>query len=211
MAQGPKWTEAERVARLAKLVERNRSIRSGDFLYEDPTWMRDAYVTRRLSLRKMAAEASCGLRTIARWMAIHGIETDKDRKPQWATGADSHAWRGGPPTCEECGVAVKNRGSRRCLAHRENSGEKSGTWRGEHVGYTGLHYRLVASRGKAKEHPCAHCGGQAEEWAYDHNDPDEKRNLDKRDSQAYSLDPDHYDPLCKRCHRRFDFGRLRRG
>ena len=61
------------------LVERNRSHRTS-FLYESAEWMHDAYVIRRLTLREIAAEVDCALRTVARWMLIHGIET----RSSWA-------------------------------------------------------------------------------------------------------------------------------
>lgn len=206
MGQGPKWTEAKRASSLAKLIERNRSTRAGSFLYEDLRWMEDAYLVRKLTMRQMAAEAGCGLRTIARWMTIHGIESDCSRRPLRATGPANHNWKGGPPKCEVCQTIVSF-GRKRCMAHRDFSGDKNPTWRGEQVGYTGLHYRLVANRGKASAHTCQHCGGAAREWAYDHADPNEKRDLDKRDHQPYSLDLHHYIPLCTKCHRRFDLGK----
>jgi len=48
---------------------------------------------------------------------------------------------------------------------------------------------------------CASCGAAADHWAYDHTDPNERR--DDR-GRPYSTDLDRYRPLCKTCHRRFD-------
>ena len=50
--------------------------------------------------------------------------------------------------------------------------------------------------------PCCLCGveGWTMQWAYDHKDPNE---LTGRNG-VYSLDIDHYMPLCRPCHRRFD-------
>src|SRR4051812_31823052 len=39
-------------------------------------------------------------------------------------------------------------------------------FRGDAVGYRGLHMRIVKARGKASEHVCS-CGVQAQQWAYD--------------------------------------------
>ena len=74
-------------------------------------------------------------------------------------------------------------------------------WRGEEVGYVGVHRRLVVGRGPASEHLCR-CGAPASEWAYDHGDPDER--VDPRIGRPYSTDPDRYEPLCLPCHRTLD-------
>jgi hypothetical protein len=96
MVQGKNWTEAQRNSRLGHLLQRNRQGHTGRFLYEDADWMRDAYVVRDLSLRQMAIEAECGLRTIARWMQLHQIPTDPTkigRRMRWY-GPDMNSWRG---------------------------------------------------------------------------------------------------------------------
>lgn len=69
------------------------------------------------------------------------------------------------------------------------------------VKYRGAHRRVDAARGKAVEHGCSHCSNGAYNWAYDHEDPDEVDD----GSRTYSLNPDHYLPLCKRCHQKFDW------
>ena len=48
---------------------------------------------------------------------------------------------------------------------------------------------------------CQHCGGQAHDWAYDHNDPDE---LTSQEGLRYSANPRRYFPLCRPCHVQFD-------
>lgn len=73
-------------------------------------------------------------------------------------------------------------------------------WRGDDVGYVGAHSRVRSKHGSAASHLCAHCGAQADDWAYDHADPNEKQ--DRRG--AYSPDPSHYFPLCRPCHRAYD-------
>ena len=72
---------------------------------------------------------------------------------------------------------------------------------GDGTGYTSAHMRIYAARGRAAEYDCLHCEGTAAEWAYDHTDPDERVS---KTGQEYSLDPSHYFPLCRSCHRKFD-------
>lgn len=208
MGQGPKWTDAQRAARLAKLVERNRAGHTGDRRYEDADWMRESYATRGLSLREMAAEAQCGLRTVARWMKIHQIPIDSDRKPRVRYGPDSHNWAGGPGRfiCERCGKQCSF-GRSRCISCRDMTGGKNPKWRGDAIEYTALHNRLGVVRGRPSGYQCSRCPERAAEWAYDHLDPDERRNQVGRDDGPFSVDLDHYMPLCVSCHRRFDYRR----
>jgi len=74
-------------------------------------------------------------------------------------------------------------------------------FRGDAVGYRGLHMRIVKARGKASEHVCS-CGVQAQQWAYDHSDPEPKLS---RLGSPYSLDVRRYDPLCRSCHGKRDW------
>lgn len=78
--------------------------------------------------------------------------------------------------------------------------------KGRDVGYVGAHHRVRALRGKASDYPCEHkCGKRAEDWAYDHSDPNELvATGGQLDGLAYSSTPDHYVPLCKLCHKAFD-------
>jgi hypothetical protein len=75
-------------------------------------------------------------------------------------------------------------------------------WRGDRVTYSGLHVRLRDQRGGASGHPCQTCGKPAQDWAYDHSDPDELR--DPGTGSPYSTDLERYVPLCHACHIRFD-------
>lgn len=85
-----------------------------------------------------------------------------------------------------------------------------GAPRHEFAGYDAAHRRADKQFGRAKTHSCAHCGGAASDWAYDHEDED--RLICADSGLEYSLDPSHYIPLCKSCHRRFDFAwRTERG
>lgn len=82
-------------------------------------------------------------------------------------------------------------------------GEGSPRWTGEAASYTAVHHRVRAAKGKASGYPCALCAGrQGQQWAYDHEDPDERAS----DLGPYSVVLDHYLPLCIPCHKRFDLG-----
>lgn len=72
--------------------------------------------------------------------------------------------------------------------------------------YYGMHDRVIAERGPAKDHPCAHCGYYvpADNWAYDHSDRYERLSPE---GFPWSLDVHRYIPLCLPCHYRFDRGR----
>jgi hypothetical protein len=67
--------------------------------------------------------------------------------------------------------------------------------------YHQVHKRLRATFGPARNHQCVDCGKRADEWSYDHGDPNEKRSV-----AAYSTDLSHYAARCVPCHRAFDFG-----
>jgi rubredoxin len=69
-------------------------------------------------------------------------------------------------------------------------------------GYQFAHYKVYRLRGRARNYPCQYCGRQAHHWAYDHADPDERQ--DPRRGGPYSLNPDHYLPLCGSCHKHLD-------
>lgn len=191
-----------------KLIQRNRSHRTS-FLYEDRDWMVDAYVTRGLTLREMAAEAECGLRTIARWMQAHEIPR-RTGPAAYRRGEEHHGWRSTNHhhRCPGCGSPLTYRPrltATSCLSCRDRTGELNSNWRGDQIGVAQAHARVVQARGRADSYPCQHCDGEAREWAYDHQDPDEVPSSEG----PYSLDVSRYMPLCVRCHRQFDLGRGR--
>lgn len=68
------------------------------------------------------------------------------------------------------------------------------------VGYWACHERVKAVRGPASARPCAECGSASVEWSYDGADPAERIQPDR--GYRYSLDPAHYRPRCRSCHRR---------
>jgi hypothetical protein len=78
---------------------------------------------------------------------------------------------------------------------------------GEDVGYNTAHRRVSTARGPASRHDCVSCGSPAREWAYDHADPDARIASSENPRIAgmpYSLNADHYQPMCKACHKKFD-------
>jgi hypothetical protein len=76
------------------------------------------------------------------------------------------------------------------------------------VGYRAAHARIASSLGKATDHACVRCSQPAAEWAYAHDDPDEitalHRVWGKARTVRYSVNPSHYQPMCRSCHIRFD-------
>ncbi len=89
-----------------KLRERNSSAREGHTPYTDREWLRSRYEDRQMSLREIARDASCGLRTIARWMSQHGIprrENAVATRLRDQHGAANPHWKGGCTRCPACG------------------------------------------------------------------------------------------------------------
>jgi NAD-dependent SIR2 family protein deacetylase len=76
----------------------------------------------------------------------------------------------------------------------------AGQWQ-DVVGYRAAHKRVRTLHGAASLHRCRHCDGSASDWAYDHSDPDQ---VEEGPGRTYSLKPEHYIPLCKSCHGKFD-------
>lgn len=72
------------------------------------------------------------------------------------------------------------------------SGEQTTQWKGDRVGYRALHNRLVETRGRASEYPCADCGDPAKDWSHDGG------------AGAFSTNLDDYSPRCRRCHLAYD-------
>ena len=72
--------------------------------------------------------------------------------------------------------------------------------------YAAIHDRVRNSKGIARACKCVDCDGQAHEWSYDGNDPNETIGPTGRGGYvvAYSQHVEHYEPRCRRCHRRRD-------
>ncbi|NNG36932.1 hypothetical protein [Nakamurella aerolata] len=84
-------------------------------------------------------------------------------------------------------------------------GDKAAHYRREDAGYYAAHDRVKRDRGRAAEHLCVDCSQPAQEWSYNHDDPDERISVASSSAGApYSLSPAHYSPRCIACHRRFD-------
>jgi hypothetical protein len=74
-----------------------------------------------------------------------------------------------------------------------------------HIAYRHMHYSVRRKFGAASQYPCYICHvKQAAAWAYDHSDPHEKYVYPNTRLGPYSLDEEHYIPLCVKCHRHFD-------
>jgi hypothetical protein len=185
-------------------------VRNGDFVYEDAAWMRAAYLDRGMTLRQIATEARCSLRTVARWMAIHEIPRRENLEAQLLAvrrGPDSPFWKAAA-ICEGCG-GRRAYTAKSCSKCRDRSGERNPKWRGDDIDYPAAHDRVKKRLGSATGYDCRHCTDRAKEWAYDHGDPGEKFDPD---NGPYSLDVNRYLSLCVKCHRRFDadYARQRR-
>lgn len=77
------------------------------------------------------------------------------------------------------------------------------------VDYTAAHARVRALRGSASQHRCVDCNKQALHWSYDHADPQERTSKAPATlGIAFSLSPQHYEPRCVPCHKRFDLDRI---
>ena len=68
--------------------------------------------------------------------------------------------------------------------------------------YKAAHVRIYQLRGSARAQICAHCGGAARQWAYDHG------GNPAVGARQYSTNPFDYLPLCIKCHQRFDSERV---
>lgn len=69
------------------------------------------------------------------------------------------------------------------------------------INYAAAHLRIIAARGSASRQKCVDCGGDAREWSYTHEDPNE---LCDDIGRPFSLDINQYVPRCRKCHRRLD-------
>jgi hypothetical protein len=94
-----------------------------------------------------------------------------------------------------------NKHWRRQYKHGDPAHVEKAGWRGDAVGYTAMHERIYRMYGPAADHACQRCGGPATDWAYDHADPNERREVGKG---PYSTDPAHYMALCHSCHMKLD-------
>lgn len=98
-----------------------------------------------------------------------------------------------------------------CL-RREVEATGGGRFKGDDISYPAMHMRVRGARGAAREHACTSCGGGAIDWAYRWDlDCPSQRSGPGRNGGGSSVSPycphvEHYDPMCKPCHRDFDRG-----
>lgn len=84
------------------------------------------------------------------------------------------------------------------------------SWVADTASYSTAHSRVRRQRGPAKDQACDICGGPANAWAYDYADPDARiAGPGDAEGSPYSLDVNHYLPLCNRCHNRHDLNTRR--
>lgn len=79
-------------------------------------WFAEAYLDRKLSLRMVAAEAGCALRTAARWAALHGIlvrSQAESIKLRDISGPRSGTWKGGRKC--SCGAEKSQTSCKMCV------------------------------------------------------------------------------------------------
>lgn len=105
----------------------------------------------------------------------------------------------GPSSTRSCG----------CGKPSNQSGADHPRHQGSRIAYATARKRVAALRGRAREHSCLICGGQATSWAYRGGSPLElwewrEDSLVKKGWLRYSPDPADYDPLCRSCHARKD-------
>lgn len=126
---------------------------------------------KREASARLKAEHAAGLRL--------GIFTPAIRKKM------SESAKRKPPMSEE---------TRRKIGEA-HSGERNAGWKGDKVGYFGLHAWVYKTLGRPKR--CENCGTETArkfEWA--------------NRSRAYRRDISDWIRLCTRCHRNYDYGNL---
>lgn len=132
------------------------------------------------------------------------------------TGApDGHIPRKSAGTCEVEGCGKRMHGHGFCQNHyrrwkRGNDphvppvlrGPESPRWvPKESLDYDAMHERIKEQRGKARLFSCITCGCQAQEWAYQHTDPEPRVS---EHGCLFTDDVMAYEPMCRRCHRAYD-------
>jgi len=138
------------------------------------------YVQEKKSLRQVARECGCALRTAARWVQKHGIPTRDMRetlRSRDRRGRRNPNWRG-TSVCPSCG-GKKNRGAGTCL------GCRSKRWRGAgHPSFRGRAEIMVIIRAWI-----------AKFWRHAVMSRDGFRCLDCGDRRGGNLHAHHLKPL----------------
>lgn len=82
---------------------------------KDYDWLYRMYVQEEKTLREIAEVGSVALRTVARWMERHDIERRNDGEQfSDCSGEKNSNWKGGAPTCQECGRERSRSSQARC-------------------------------------------------------------------------------------------------
>lgn len=89
------------------------------------------------------------------------------------------------------------------IEYARSLGETADDVEHDHTDYGRHHHAIKKARGKASDHKCA-CGRQAEHWAYLHTGVDESHCPGC--GIVSSADVNSYEPMCMRCHKRYDLG-----
>lgn len=76
--------------------------------------------------------------------------------------------------------------------------------------YGVVHYLLRKTNGAASKHWCVGCGARAQQWAYDHSDVFERFDEHLDPPLIFSLNFEHYQPMCQPCHYRLDMANVKR-
>lgn len=144
-----------------------------------------------------------------RWRRTGSLVTTKQRAKGLtctAEGCNDDARAAG--LCENCYKRHRRNGTTdyTVKVQYDRRGDKNPKWRGADAGYSAAHRRVAAAKGSAAGLVCA-CGAPTTDWAYDNLDPDERWGQNGPCVCAYSLDIEHYVPMCRRCHKRMDVAR----
>ena len=116
-----------------------------------------------------------------------------------------NAWR---CACS-CGAESITRSGDLNRGTASSCGDSVAHHRRDDIGYTAAHDRVRRDRGLVQTNACTDCGAQARHWSYDHADPNEMHATHlSANPIAYSNNPEHYEPRCVPCHKRFDLGRV---
>lgn len=109
----------------------------------------------------------------------------------------------------DCGATTAVRAGDLNRGGVTSCGNRSTHHRRDDIGYGMAHERVRADRGRVQLHDCIDCGNEAQQWSYDHADPDEMHAHHlSANPIAYSNNPEHYSPRCVKCHKRFDLDRI---
>ena len=110
-----------------------------------------------------------------------------------------------PKLCSYEPCATRTRSGREyCTRHGRNVEKYGQPVRPVSETYQAVHKRLDRWRGKATNYSCIGCSVKADNWSYDHADEDERVEVRNGRTYVYSINLDHYHPMCFGCHTRLD-------